>query len=79
MARDYALEGKQFADALDKEGLTAEAAQVRDVIDFASTGGELLMGLRFRLSELQKVTALTSTLKARALDLQTAIQAALAG
>ncbi len=79
MARDFALEGKQFADALAKDGLAAEAAQVRDVIDFASTGGELLMGLRFRLSELQPLTSLSPSMKARALELQLAIQTALAG
>ena len=79
MARDYALEGKQFADALEKDGFAAEAAQVREVIDFASTGGELLMGLRFRLSELQTLTSLAPGMKARALELQLAIQTALAG
>ena len=51
----------QVIAALRQEGLSVEAQTLQDVIDGGSTGGEIVMGLRFHLREvLPKATATTA-------------------
>jgi hypothetical protein len=52
-ARDYYALAGEIIDELTKEGLTAEAKALRNIIDEGSTGTEILMGMRWQLKQIE--------------------------
>lgn len=51
-SRDFITEARAIADRLEGLGVHEPAAALRDAIDYSSTGGEILFGLRFHLHQL---------------------------
>ncbi len=51
---DYVNEGRSIAKELFSLGLEDWQQRIEEVIDFGSTGTEILMGVRWNLSELIK-------------------------
>jgi hypothetical protein len=52
MATDYHAEAQEIARLLGLESLNGEAQSLRDAIDAGSTGGEILMSLRWCLERI---------------------------
>jgi len=51
MSRPFYEDGRVIADLLTREGEEEVAKKLREVIDGASTGTEIAMGLRFHCKE----------------------------
>lgn len=58
MSIDYYAEAKAIAQILASRGLGTEAASLLDAIESGSTATEILMALRWRLSELVRAESL---------------------
>lgn len=54
MSFDYLSEGRSIAQELSSSGLTDWQKQIEEAIEFGSTGTEILMGVRWHLSQLLK-------------------------
>ena len=52
MSTDCFSETRSLASALDAEGLSSEASALRDALDGGSTGGEILMAVRWHLQAI---------------------------
>lgn len=52
MGIDYYAEAESIAQTLASHGLGAEATSLRDAIESGSTATEILMALRWRVSEM---------------------------
>lgn len=75
--RNFTEEARALAERLEAAGLSDSATALRDAIDLASTGSELLFGLRFHLHQLAAQKTVPDSLKATANELAAAIDAAL--
>jgi hypothetical protein len=58
MSIDYYAEAEAIAQILAGHGLSTEATSLRDAIESGSTATEILMALRWRLSELVRTGSL---------------------
>jgi hypothetical protein len=54
MNRDWINEARAIADELKITGFEKESCRILDAIDSGSTGGEILMALRWNLEEILK-------------------------
>lgn len=81
MPRNFIAEAQEIATVLDACNEGALATALRDAIDNAATGSEILTGLRFHLRKVQDVAspdeAADEALKQRADELAQAINAVL--
>ncbi len=77
MPRNFIAEAQEIATELDVCSEGALATALRDAIDNAATGSEILTGLRFHLRKVQDVAAADEALKQRADELAQAINAVL--
>ncbi len=77
MPRNFIAEAQEIATVLDVCSEGALATALRDAIDNAATGSEILTGLRFHLRKVQDVAAADEALKQRADELAQAINAVL--
>jgi hypothetical protein len=75
--RNFIAEAQEIATELDVCSEGALATALRDAIDNAATGSEILTGLRFHLRKVQDVAAADEALKQRADELAQAINAVL--
>jgi hypothetical protein len=58
MNRDWINEARAIADELKITGFEKESCRILDAIDSGSTGGEILMALRWNLEEILKSSSL---------------------
>ncbi|MBM4776873.1 MAG: hypothetical protein GQE15_04145 [Archangiaceae bacterium] len=75
--RNFTDEARALAERIEETGLLEFATAIREAIDFASTGNELLFGLRFHLRRFAAQEAAPSDLKGGATELADAIDAVL--
>ena len=52
MAIDYYTEARLIADAIGNQGHTFMATALRDSVEYGSTATEILMAVRYQLTEL---------------------------
>lgn len=77
MGRNFIGEAQALATKIEALGFADQAREIRDAIDFASTGSEILTGLRFHLHQLEKAPGVPADVAAEAHDLAEAIHATL--
>lgn len=77
MPRNFIAEAQAIATELDVCSEGALATALRDAIDNAATGSEILTGLRFHLRKVQDVASADEAVKQRADELAQAINAVL--
>lgn len=79
MARDYYTDAEQLAQQLSEQGLADWSRQLRDVVAAGATPTEILMGVRWVLSELLASGDASPGIQATAAELRDAINGALGG
>jgi hypothetical protein len=66
---DHYEAAQDLISCLEKDGFIEYASRLRSAMEDGATGTEILMGLRFHLSEIIRLLPVTGELQIRALEL----------
>jgi hypothetical protein len=78
MTIDYYAEARELATRIQREGLAAEAQALIDAMDAGSTATEILMALRWHLTEIDQANNISNLdTRRRIRDLLQGVHAAL--
>jgi hypothetical protein len=68
-AFEHYMKVRELISRLEHEGLSAEAQDLRSVLEGGATGTEIFMGLRFHLSKIVEVKGLAAETRRLAQEL----------